>query len=152
MKPLALTCLLLLIASTCFATTYVVRPDGTGDFPTIQAAVDACADGDVIELADGSFTGPGNRDIDYDGRSITIRSQSGNPSTCIIRVDGTPSAPHRGFYFHSQETSASVLEGITISNGTEIGWVCQASELMNEKKPRSSESSVTRDEFCKANR
>ena len=54
----------------------VVNPDGSGDFPTIQAAIDAGCE--TIELSDGIFTGEGNWDIDYGGRSITIRSQSEN--------------------------------------------------------------------------
>src|SRR5512140_630920 len=38
------------------ARTIVVRPDGSGDYPTIQAAVDAAApSGDVIQLASGTF-------------------------------------------------------------------------------------------------
>jgi len=37
------------------AATYVVTPDGTGDFPTIQAAIDAAVTGDVIQLTDGVF-------------------------------------------------------------------------------------------------
>ena len=43
-----LTSLLLTLSSIASATTYVVRPDGGGDFPTIQAAVDAASDGDVV--------------------------------------------------------------------------------------------------------
>ncbi|MCK4414565.1 MAG: hypothetical protein KAY32_13585 [Candidatus Eisenbacteria sp.] len=56
---------LLLAASACAAgaETYLVLPDGTGDFPTIQAAIDAALDGDEILLADGTFTGDGNRDL-----------------------------------------------------------------------------------------
>jgi hypothetical protein len=45
-----------------------VAPDGSGDAPTIQAAIDSSAPQDVVELADGTFIGPGNRDLDL-GRS-----------------------------------------------------------------------------------
>jgi hypothetical protein len=99
------------------ATTYVIRPDGTADFPTIQAAIDAATDGDVIELTDGTFTGEGNRDIDYLGRAITIRSQSGNPEACAIDCEGSETEPHRGFYFHSGEGLDSILDGVTITHG-----------------------------------
>jgi hypothetical protein len=117
MRPLTLGCLLLVLSSAANATTYVVRPDGTGDYPTIQAAIDACVDGDVVELTDGIFTGDGNRDIDYRGKAITVHSQTGNPELCVIDCQGTWSDPHRGFDFHSQEQSSSVLRGITIRNG-----------------------------------
>jgi hypothetical protein len=101
--------------------TYVVRPDGSGDFPTIQAAIDAAAPGDTIELADGTFVGDGNRDIDYHGKAITVRSRNGNPAVCIIDCEGTFGAPHRGFIFDSGEDSAAVLMGITVRHGYAAG-------------------------------
>jgi pectin methylesterase-like acyl-CoA thioesterase len=75
MTRLSLVFFLLLISTStpAFAATYVVSPDGSGDFPTIQAAIDAAVDGGIIELTDGTFTGDGNRDIDYAGKSITVR-------------------------------------------------------------------------------
>jgi hypothetical protein len=116
MKTLVYVCLLLLVSSIASATTYVVRPDGTGDFPTIQAAIDACVDGDVVELTDGTFTGEGNRDIDYLGKAITVRSQSGNVEACII--DCTQPWHDRAFYFHTGEQVGSILQGVTLlSNG-----------------------------------
>ncbi len=97
--------------------TYVVRPDGSGDFPTIQAAVDAVLEGDVIELADGIFTGDGNRDITFYGKDLIVRSQSGDPNTCAIDCEGAAGNEHRGFYFYYGETPASVVDGITIRGG-----------------------------------
>jgi hypothetical protein len=115
-----LASLLILLAFTptlALATTYVVKPDGTGDFPTIQAAIDAASDGDVVELAAGTFIGDGNRNMDFLGKAITVRSQSGNPSFCIVDCEGFEGAIRRGFKFTSEEDSTSVLEGITIRNG-----------------------------------
>jgi hypothetical protein len=109
----------LVVASFASATTYTVRPDGSGDFPTIQAALDAVADGDVIELTDGTFTGDGNRDVDFLGKAVTVRSQGGDPSACILDCEGTVELPRRGFVFRSGETSAARLEGVTITGG----WV-----------------------------
>jgi hypothetical protein len=99
------------------AATYLVQPDGSGDFPTIQAAIDGAQDDDVIELADGTFTGPGNRDLDYSGKGITIRSQSGNAETCVIGCQGSSGEPHRGLYFHSGENASAVLANVTITGG-----------------------------------
>ena len=115
--------LYLTIGSSCFlavsvsATIHVVKPDGTGDFPTIQAAVDASTDGAIVELTDGTFAGDGNRDIDYARKAIVIRSQSGNPDACIIDCQGSAPEPHRGFLFTNDEGPDSVLEGFTITNG-----------------------------------
>ena len=99
------------------AATYLVAPDGSGDYATIQDAVDASVNGGTILLADGTFIGEGNRDIDYNGLEITVRSQSGDPAMCIIDCGGSELDPHRGFHFHSGEGVASVLQGITIENG-----------------------------------
>jgi predicted outer membrane repeat protein len=97
--------------------TYLVRPDGTGDFPTIQAAIDAVLDGAVIELATGIFAGEGNRDVDFHGKAIVVRSQSGDPALCVVDCEGSASEPHRGFNFLSGEGLETVLEGLTITNG-----------------------------------
>jgi hypothetical protein len=107
----------LLVAGSASGTTYTVRPDGTGDFPTIQQAINACVGGDVITLAGGIFTGEGNRDLDYTGKAITLVSQGVDPSMCIIDCQGTSSDPHRGFSFHSGEGPNSILSWITIRNG-----------------------------------
>lgn len=109
--------LILLAVSDLGAATYVVRPDGTGDFPTIQAAIDAVSNGDTIELTDGTFTGTSNRDIDLRGKGITIRSQSGDPATCVIDCEGTELDQHRGLLFQSGEDETCSIEGITITNG-----------------------------------
>ncbi len=105
------------LAASAGAATYIIKPDGSGDFPTIQAGIVAASAGDVLELTDGTFTGNGNRDIDYLGKAIAIRSQSANPATCILDCAGTLDSPHRGVYFHSGETAASLLEGVTVKNG-----------------------------------
>jgi hypothetical protein len=117
MRRLVLVLLLAALPSLGLSATYVVNPDGSGDYPTIQAAIDAAVDGDTIELTDGTFTGSGNRDINYAGKAITVRSQSGNPEASIIDCEGSQSDLHRGFDFHSGEGPQSVLEGVTITNG-----------------------------------
>lgn len=85
-------------------------------FATIQAALDEAVDGDVVLLADGTYAGHGNRDLDFRGKAITVRSARG-PQNCVIDAGGTAADPHRAFRFHSSETNASRLEGITFTNG-----------------------------------
>lgn len=109
--------IVLLVPAPSFPSTFVVRPDGTGDFPTIQTAIAASAHGDTIELADGVFMGDGNRDVDYLGKAVTVRSRSGDPLSCVISCQGSHDDPHRGFLFQSGEGATSTLEGITIEGG-----------------------------------
>ncbi|RJP35985.1 MAG: hypothetical protein C4547_08395 [Phycisphaerales bacterium] len=82
------------------------------EFPTIQAGIDAARDGDVVLIADGEYTGPGNRDISFRGKAITVRGKGG-PDRCTINCERLG----RGFVFDQDETNASVLAGVTITNG-----------------------------------
>ncbi|MFH1740883.1 MAG: right-handed parallel beta-helix repeat-containing protein [bacterium] len=109
---------LLFFAMTCpvSATTYTISPDGLGDYPTIQEAIDAASDGDMILLTDGIFTGEGNRDIVYLGKAVTVASQSGNAEACILDCESAEADLHRGFLFQAEDLSA-VLSGVTIMNG-----------------------------------
>ncbi|MFH1142929.1 MAG: S8 family serine peptidase, partial [Candidatus Eisenbacteria bacterium] len=88
------------------------------DFQTLQAAVDAAQSGEVIELCcDQPFSGLGNRDIDFQGKDLVVRSVCGNPLRCVIDCGGSAAEPHRAFLFQSGETAASRLEGLTLRNG-----------------------------------
>ncbi len=85
-------------------------------FPTIQHGIDYVQDGGIVVVADGTYVGQGNRDIDFRGKAITVRSANG-PENCIIDCQGTETEPHRGFVFYSGEDASSVLDGFTITNG-----------------------------------
>jgi hypothetical protein len=104
-----------LFAVSAFGDTVYVDANGTGDYPTIQAAIDDANDGDVIILQPGTYTDDGNRDIDFLGKPITVKSENG-PENCIIDCQGTYSENHRGFYFTDNEGQNSILEGLTITN------------------------------------
>ncbi len=86
------------------------------DYTTIQEAIDAAIDGEAVIVDDGEYTGDGNRDLDFLGKAIIVRSENG-PANCIINCEGTEEDPHRGFYFHSGETAVAVVEGFTTRNG-----------------------------------
>lgn len=86
------------------------------DYPTIQAAIDAALPNDTILVEPGTYTGAGNRDIEFRGKSIVLKSTNG-PSATIIDCQGSSTDNHRGFIFQSGETSASHLEGFFITNG-----------------------------------
>jgi hypothetical protein len=111
----------LLVAPPALAATRVVHPDGSGDWPTIQSAISASQPGDVIELSDGTFRGPGNRDLDLLGKAVTVRSQSDDPQACVIDCQGSESDPHRGFSFSSGEGAATIIRGVTVTGGLQAG-------------------------------
>jgi hypothetical protein len=88
--------------------------DGSAEHPfdAIQEGIDAADPNDTVLVLDGTYTGQGNKNLDFGARAITVRSQSG-PEYCIIDCE----LAGRGVYFHSGETAASILEGLTITNG-----------------------------------
>lgn len=87
-----------------------------GDYDTIQAGIDAAVDGDTVLVADGTYTGDGNRDMDFGGKAIVVKSENG-PEFTIIDCEGANYDEHRAFKFQSGETAESILEGFTIQNG-----------------------------------
>ncbi len=116
MKLLYAGLICLVLAVPCAARIITVDDDGPADFDTIQAAIDDADDGDTVVVNDGTYTGEGNRDIDFKGKSITVRSESG-PEDCMVDCQGSEGNFHRGFYFHSGEDQNSVVDGFTIGNG-----------------------------------
>jgi parallel beta-helix repeat protein len=107
----------LTLAVVSQAEIIIVDDDGPADFNNIQAAIDDSNDGDIIFVFPGTYTGPGNRDIDYDGRAVTVRSVAPEDpyfvAATVIDCEGVG----RGFNFNSGEDANSVLNGLTITNG-----------------------------------
>lgn len=63
-------------------------------------------------LEDGTYKGPGNRDLDFRGKALVLRSRGG-PAVCVIDCEGAG----RGLRFASGETPAARVEGVGIVNG-----------------------------------
>ncbi len=84
------------------------------DQPTIQAGLDAASDGDTVLVADGVYSGTGNRNIQFYGKAVALRSENGS-ANCII--DGEAFHGH-GFLFTHDEGYGSVLDGFTVRNFT----------------------------------
>jgi hypothetical protein len=110
----------LLFTIPCQARIITVDNDGPADFSNIQAAINDANHGDIIEVLPGTYTGAGNRDIDFLGKAITIRSIDPNDpnvvASTVIDCGGQEEQWHRGFYFLSGEDDRSVLAGLTITN------------------------------------
>jgi hypothetical protein len=110
--------LLVILAPAASGDTYLVNPDGTGDFPVVQAAVDAAQNGDVILLGDGVFSGLGNDQIKFWGKAITVRSQSGRAADCIFDGHGEIGLPRSAFLFEWGEGPDAVLRDVTLYRGS----------------------------------
>jgi hypothetical protein len=82
------------------------------DFATIQAALDSAATGDVVLVAPGTYSGPGNQRLEFHGKGILLQSDAG-PEKTEIDLKGSP-----GFLFSSGEGSSAVLSGFYITGGS----------------------------------
>jgi len=117
MRGILFTTMILFVgAAVSRADTFLVKPDGSGDFNTIQEAIDAAVPGDEVLLADGVFKGSGNKNITFKGKAITVRSKSGSARDCIIDVEASFDLPARGFDFAQDEDAGSVMRDFTIKN------------------------------------
>ena len=98
---------------------------GTGSyadpFRKIQDAINDANSCDIIEIRLGIYTGPGNYDLDPNGKSITIRSIDPNNSNVAANTIIDPNGAGRGFYFHSGEDANCIISGLTIRNGSTGG-------------------------------
>jgi hypothetical protein len=81
----------------------------------IQAAVDGCAPGDTIEVLDGTYTGAGFTNVAIPAKALVLRSQSGDPSTCVIDCENVSS--RRGFSFGAGVGLETIVEGFTVTRG-----------------------------------
>ncbi len=81
-------------------------------FQTIREGIAATTTGDVVRVADGTYSGALNRDLSLGGRSIVIESANG-PAACIVDCQTLG----RGFAIHEGEGPSTAIRGLTIRNG-----------------------------------
>jgi len=105
--------------STPPASLYVdaaASPGGDGSqgnpYPSIQAALDAAEAYAVVQVADGTYTNTGDKNLDFGGKALLLMSTNG-PVGCVIDCQGSG----RGFLFDGGETRLSVVSGLTLRNG-----------------------------------
>ena len=86
---------------------FTVKPDGTGDFTTIQEAIVTVGSGDTIEVHPGTYS----EEIWFDGKAVHVVAVEGPENTLIHGAT---------VHFENSEGSGSVLEGFTVT-GAEDG-------------------------------
>jgi len=84
----------------------------SGPYRTIQDGIDAANDGDTVLVVAGTYTGEGNRNIDFKGKSVVLKAFNG-PEVTILDCEGQT----RGFNFHSGEGPSAAIVGMTITHG-----------------------------------
>lgn len=99
---------LLAAPDNIFAATIHVPADK----PTVQSAIDAAVSGDEILIAEGTFSGPGNRDIELGGKRLDIHGLS---RKTIIDCGGSSDEHHGAFILRANDTGG-YLVSLTITN------------------------------------
>lgn len=98
-----------------------VSPTGnnnTGDgtqlnaYETVQYAIGTAANGDIITLLNGVFSGVGNINISTQGKQIIVQSQNGPLFTTI-----DCNFSERAFKINQGESMSTIIKGISIING-----------------------------------
>jgi hypothetical protein len=89
--------------------------DVPGSYATIQAAIDAAANGDTVLVAPGTY----HESINFEGKAITVMSGQGPGSTIIDGTGLNSSVVTIG----TGEGRGSVLQGFTIQHGNNtVTW------------------------------
>jgi hypothetical protein len=97
---------------TVLGESYIVDQDGNGDFETIQSAIDAAQDGDEVLVTYDTYTGPENKNLDFQGKAIHVKTI---PETHRSVIDLENNG--RAVNFNDGEGLDSVFEGFSIRNG-----------------------------------
>ncbi|MFH1690472.1 MAG: right-handed parallel beta-helix repeat-containing protein [Candidatus Eisenbacteria bacterium] len=101
----------LLLAAPALPAVIYVDESGGGDYLTIQEGINAAAHNqDTVLVAPGTYSGPLNRDLDFQMKRITLRGVAGSDSTTI-------DCQEAGRGFDLWEDWGSVVEGFTVVNG-----------------------------------
>ena len=89
-----------------------VLADVPDQYASLQEAIDAASNGDIINVSPGIYTGNNNKNLDFSGKQIQLICAS-ESMKCTIDCENSG----RGVYFHSNEDETTVLSGFTITRG-----------------------------------
>jgi hypothetical protein len=97
--------------------------NSTGDgstenpFQTIQRAIDAAGDGDTVVVLEGRYAGPGNFNLNFKGKAITVRSENPEDNTCMLNTIIDANGQGVIVRFVNDEGPESVFAGFSLVAG-----------------------------------
>ncbi len=102
-----------------FCTTFNIKQDGTGDFTTIQAGINASQDNDIVLVYPGTYM----ENINFSGKNITVASLFYSTNQEIYKYNTIIDGHRSGscVQIKSGETNAHLI-GFTLQNGNGT-WV-----------------------------
>lgn len=114
--------------------------DGSAEHPfdAIQEGIYVCQHGDTVLVLDGTYTGSLNKDLDFGGLAITLRSENG-PQNCVIDCEDDG----RAFVFRFGERLDSVVDGFTLRRGDAPAYGGGAVFCYNGSSPTISNCVIT---------
>jgi len=76
---------------------------------------------ETVIVLPGTYTGQGNRDLDFKGKPMTVRSTEPNDpdvvAQTVIDCNASPTDPHSGFIFQNYEADQSTIAGLIVTGG-----------------------------------
>jgi len=118
-----------LLAGTTFADTHTVCPSGC-DYTSIQAAIIASADGDVISIHAGTFHEHGIYTLN---KAITIQGTLNSDGARVTIIDAQSDGSV--FEIANGEDAGTVLKDLVITNGLGTDWVGGGITCKNGSSP-----------------
>ncbi len=95
-------------------------------YPVIQWAVDDAEEGDEIVLDSGTYTGFGNREIDFYGKNLTLRSIDPSDPAVVAATVIDAQGTGRIFEFYSGEDSQTQIQGLTLTGANDSSIYCRS--------------------------
>ena len=107
--------LIILFSRSTYSRNWIVYPDGTGDAPTIQAAIHSAGAGDTISVMPGVYEQP---TIYCRKDSLTIIGVEGAAHTILQNSTFPPGILEIGQYYHFN--NLVIVKGFTFRNS--VWW------------------------------
>ncbi len=100
-------------------TSFTVKLDGSGDYTSIQSAIDGVSDGHIVIVHPGSYV----ENIDFGGKNITVESLYASTDVHAYIDETIINGGHNSntVTINDGENSSAELTGFTITNGAAPG-------------------------------